>query len=289
MDISMVKQKNIWRNMVMILSIFDMFSYDFIVKAFIVGICIAVSSSLLGVNMVLKNKSMIGDGLSHVAFGACAIALALNWAPLLVTIPIVMIASFLILKLSEKNKIHGDALIALLATSSLAIGYIIIHTGGVNIDINSYLYGSIYGISNTDMILSIILLVIVVGSFVLFYNRIFSVTFDEDFSKSTGIKTELYSIIISILCAFTVVIGMKVMGTLLVSSLILFPVISAKQIFKTYKGVVITSVITSVICFIIGLILNYYVDMPVGATIVVVNLGLFIIMLITGTLMRRRG
>ena len=106
----------------MILSIFDMFSYDFIVKAFIVGICIAVSSSLLGVNMVLKNKSMIGDGLSHVAFGACAIALALNWAPLLVTIPIVMIASFLILKLSEKNKIHGDALIALLATSSLAIG-----------------------------------------------------------------------------------------------------------------------------------------------------------------------
>lgn len=273
----------------MILSIFDMFSYDFIVKAFIVGICIAVSSSLLGVNMVLKNKSMIGDGLSHVAFGACAIALALNWAPLLVTIPIVMIASFLILKLSEKNKIHGDALIALLATSSLAIGYIIIHTGGVNIDINSYLYGSIYGISNTDMILSIILLVIVVGSFVLFYNRIFSVTFDEDFSKSTGIKTELYSIIISILCSLTVVIGMKVMGTLLVSSLILFPVISAKQIFKTYKGVVITSVVTSVICFIIGLILNYYVDMPVGATIVVVNLGLFIIMLITGTLMRRRG
>lgn len=287
MDISMVKQKNIWRNMDMFLNIFEMFSYDFIVRAFIVGISIAISSSLLGVNMVLKNKSMIGDGLSHVAFGACALALCLGWAPLVVTLPVVMVASFLILKLSEKSKIHGDALIALLATSSLAIGYIIIHTGGVNIDINSYLYGSINSISTVDMVLSIVLLVIVVGSFIIFYNRIFSVTFDEDFSKSTGIKTELYSIIISILCSLTVVVGMKVMGTLLVSSLIIFPVLTSKQIFKSYKSVVISSVVISVICFIIGLVLNYYVDMPVGATIVVVNLGALIIFLIAGKIMYR--
>lgn len=271
----------------MILNIFEMFSYDFIVRAFIVGICISLSSSLLGVNMVLKNKAMIGDGLSHVAFGACAIAVTLNWAPMAVAIPVVMVASFLILKLSEKNKIHGDALIALLATSSLAIGYIIIHAGGINVDIENYLYGSIYGISNFELIISIVLAALVILAFILFYNRIFSVTFDEEFSKSTGIKTELYSIIISILCSLTVVIGMKVMGTLLVSSLIIFPVLSAKQVFKTYKGVVISSSIISVICLMVGLGSNYYIDWPVGSTIVVVNLAVLIVFLITGKILYR--
>lgn len=265
----------------MILNIFEMFQYEFIIKALVVGVCISLCASLLGVNMVLKNKSMIGDGLSHVAFGACAIAVCLNWAPLALSIPIVMVASFLILKLSEKNKIHGDALIAVLASSSLAIGYIIIHTAGVNIDIENYLYGSIYGISTLELSLSISLLVVVLGAFILFYNRIFSVTFDEEFSKSTGIKTEIYNIIVSILCSLTVVLGMKVMGTLLISSVIVFPVLSTKMIFKTYKIVVISSGIVSVLSFIIGLVLNYYVDMPVGATIVVVNLGVFIIFLLS--------
>jgi len=271
----------------MILSIFEMFSYEFIVKALVVGVCISLCSSLLGVNMVLKNKSMIGDGLSHVAFGACAIAVCLNWAPLAFSIPIVMVASFLILKLSERSKVQGDSLIALLATSSLAIGYIVIHTAGVNIDIENYLYGSIYGISNTELVLSICLLVVVLGAFIIFYNRIFSVTFDEEFSKSTGIKTELYNIIVSFLCSLTVVLGMKVMGTLLVSSLIVFPVLSSRQIFKSYKSVVISSGIIAVVCFIVGIVLNYNVDLPVGATIVVVNLAVFIIMLIIGKIMNR--
>ena len=271
----------------MILSIFEMFSYEFIVKALVVGVCISLCSSLLGVNMVLKNKSMIGDGLSHVAFGACAIAVCLNWAPLAFSIPIVMVASFLILKLSERSKVQGDSLIALLATSSLAIGYIVIHTAGVNIDIENYLYGSIYGISNTELVLSICLLVVVLGAFIIFYNRIFSVTFDEEFSKSTGIKTELYNIIVSFLCSLTVVLGMKVMGTLLVSSLIVFPVLSSRQIFKSYKSVVISSGIIAVVCFIVGIVLNYNVDLPVGATIVVVNLAVVIIMLIIGKIMNR--
>ena len=271
----------------MILSIFEMFSYEFIVKALVVGVCISLCSSLLGVNMVLKNKSMIGDGLSHVAFGACAIAVCLNWAPLAFSIPIVMVASFLILKLSERSKVQGDSLIALLATSSLAIGYIVIHTAGVNIDIENYLYGSIYGISNTELVLSICLLVVVLGAFIIFYNRIFSVTFDEEFSKSTGIKTELYNIIVSFLCSLTIVLGMKVMGTLLVSSLIVFPVLSSRQIFKSYKSVVISSGIIAVVCFIVGIVLNYNVDLPVGATIVVVNLAVFIIMLIIGKIMNR--
>ena len=264
----------------MILSIFEMFSYEFMVRALVVGICISLCSSLLGVNMVLKNKAMIGDGLSHVAFGACAIALTLNWAPLVFTIPIVMVASFFILKLSEKNKIHGDALIALLASSSLAIGYIIIHANGVNVDIESYLYGSIYGISDFELVMSIILAVVVVSAFILFYHRIFSVTFDEAFAKSTGIKTELYNIIISILCSLTIVIGMKVMGTLLISSLIIFPVLSARQIFKSYRSVVIASAVISVAYFFIGLVLNFNINWPVGATIVVVNLAVLIIFIL---------
>lgn len=262
-------------------NVFSMLAYDFVIKALIVGVCISLCSSLLGVNMVLKNKAMIGDGLSHVAFGACAIAACLNWAPLIVSIPVVVISAFIILKLSEKSKIHGDSLIALFASSSLAIGYIAIKLGGLNKDLDSYLYGNIYMISTTELILTLVLTVVVIGTFVIFYNRIFSITFDEDFSKSSGVRTEIYNIIISILCAFTVVIGMKVMGTLLITSLIVFPVLSARQVCKTYKHVVIASAVISVLCFVIGIITNLVVDLPVGATIVVINLIVFIILLVT--------
>ena len=268
-------------------NVFSMLAYDFVIKALIVGVCISLCSSLLGVNMVLKNKAMIGDGLSHVAFGACAIAACLNWAPLIVSIPVVVISAFIILKLSEKSKIHGDSLIALFASSSLAIGYIAIKLGGLNKDLDSYLYGNIYMISTTELILTLVLTVIVIGAFVIFYNRIFSITFDEDFSKSSGVRTEIYNIIISILCAFTVVIGMKVMGTLLITSLIVFPVLSARQICKTYKHVVIASAIISVLCFVIGIITNLAVDLPVGATIVVINLIVFIILLVTRLIMNK--
>ena len=268
-------------------NVFSMLAYDFVIKALIVGVCISLCSSLLGVNMVLKNKAMIGDGLSHVAFGACAIAACLNWAPLIVSIPVVVISAFIILKLSEKSKIHGDSLIALFASSSLAIGYIAIKLGGLNKDLDSYLYGNIYMISTTELILTLVLTVVVIGAFVIFYNRIFSITFDEDFSKSSGVRTEIYNIIISILCAFTVVIGMKVMGTLLITSLIVFPVLSARQICKTYKHVVIASAVISVLCFVIGIITNLAVDLPVGATIVVINLIVFIILLVTRLIMNK--
>lgn len=273
----------------MILNIFELFTYEFMLKAFIVGICISICASMLGVNMVLKKKSMIGDGLSHVAFGACAIGICLNWAPLALAIPIVIIASFIILKMSEKSKVHGDSLIALFASASLAIGYIAIHLGSINVDVESYLYGSIYGITTLELVLSIILAVVVLLSFILFYNRIFAVTFDEDFSKAIGVKTNLYNIIISILCSLTVVIGMKVMGTLLITSLIVFPVLSARQIFKKYKSVVLASVIISILCFFIGLYLNFYVDLPVGSTIVVINLIIFIVLLIIGKIINHKA
>ena len=230
---------------------------------------------------------MIGDGLSHVGFGACAIAIALNWAPLAFAIPIVIIASFLILKLSEKSKIHGDSAIALVASASLAIGYIVIHTSGTNIDVENYLYGSILGITKQELIMSVSLSIVVIIAFVLLYNKIFAITFDESFMKSTGGKTELYNIIISVLCSITVVLGMKLMGALLITSLIIFPTISARQIFKKYKSVVIASVVISVLCFFIGMVMNYYIDLPIGSTIVVVNLCLLLILMATNKIMNK--
>lgn len=268
-------------------SFFQMFSYQFIVYALIVGISISICAALLGTSLVLKRNSMIGDGLSHVGFGACAIAMALNWAPLAFAIPIVIIASFLILKLSEKSKIHGDSAIALVASASLAIGYIVIHTSGTNIDVENYLYGSILGITKQELIMSVSLSIVVILAFVLLYNKIFAITFDESFMKSTGGKTELYNIIISVLCSITVVLGMKLMGALLITSLIIFPTISARQIFKKYKSVVIASVVISVLCFFIGMVMNYYIDLPIGSTIVVVNLCLLLILMATNKIMNK--
>ena len=268
-------------------SIFSMFSYQFIIYALVVGISISICAALLGTSLVLKRNSMIGDGLSHVGFGACAIAMALNWAPLAFAIPVVVIASFLILKLSEKSKIHGDSAIALIASASLAIGYIVIHVSGTNIDVENYLYGSILGITKSELILSVSLSIIVILTFILLYNKIFAITFDEAFMKSTGGKTEIYNIIISILCSITVVLGMKLMGALLITSLIIFPTISSRQIFKTYKSVVISSVIISVLCFFIGMVMNYYIDLPIGSTIVVVNLCLLLILMATSKIINK--
>ena len=268
-------------------SIFSMFSYQFIIYALVVGVSISICAALLGTSLVLKRNSMIGDGLSHVGFGACAIAMALNWAPLAFAIPVVVIASFLILKLSEKSKIHGDSAIALIASASLAIGYIVIHVSGTNIDVENYLYGSILGITKSELILSVSLSIIVILTFILLYNKIFAITFDEAFMKSTGGKTEIYNIIISILCSITVVLGMKLMGALLITSLIIFPTISSRQIFKTYKSVVISSVIISVLCFFIGMVMNYYIDLPIGSTIVVVNLCLLLILMATSKIMNK--
>ena len=268
-------------------SFFEMFSYQFIVYALVVGISISICAALLGTSLVLKRNSMIGDGLSHVGFGACAIAIALNWAPLAFAIPIVIIASFLILKLSEKSKIHGDSAIALVASASLAIGYIVIHTSGTNIDVENYLYGSILGITKQELIMSVSLSIVVIIAFVLLYNKIFAITFDESFMKSTGGKTEIYNIIISVLCSITVVLGMKLMGALLITSLIIFPTISARQLFKTYKSVVIASVVISVLCFFIGMVMNYYIDLPIGSTIVVVNLCVLLILMATSKIMNK--
>ena len=257
---------------------------DYIKYAFIVGITMALSLAILGVSLVLKKHSMIGDGLSHVGFGAVAVAVCMGWAPLAFAIPVVIISSFVILLLAEKSKVFGDSAIAIFSTLALAVGYAAIElSDGVSFNISSYLYGSLLGVSKLEVIFSIILALVVIVMYVFLYNKIFTVTFDETFSKSTGTKTNLINIIISVLTSLTVVIGMKVMGALLITSLIIFPTLSARQIFKTYKGVTIFASVSSVISFIIGLLASCIItNLPIGSSIVFINFKVFIICFIIG-------
>lgn len=255
-----------------------MFNYSFMIRALIVGIPVALCSALLGVSLVLKRYSMIGDGLSHVGFGALAVASAFNWAPLPVAIPIVVISAFLLLRLSENSKIKGDSAIALISSSALAIGVTIATMqNGMNTDISNYLFGSIVATSNFDALLSICLSAIVIILYLIFYNRIFAVTFDENFAKATGTKVNFYNVIIAVLTALTVVLGMRIMGTLLISSLIIFPALTSMQVCKTFKSVIIMSTILSVLCFFVGISVSYVFETPTGASIVIINLISFII------------
>ena len=266
-------------------NILEIFSYSFMIKALIVGILISLCASLIGVTTVLRRNSMIGDGLSHVAFMTFAIATIMNFSPLYFSIPIVILVSFLILRLNNSSKVHGDSMIAIASASSLAIGtFLISITKGINIDINNYLFGSILGISTTDIIISILLTIIVLFIYIVFYNKIFAITFDETFSKSIGIKTNVYNGVFAILCSLVVVVGMRLMGSLLISSLIIFPALISMQIFKKFKSVVISSVIISILSFILGLIVSFIFSTPTGATIVIVNIIIFIIVKIISML-----
>lgn len=261
----------------MISEIIDMFSYSFMIKAFVTGLLISLCASLIGVSLVLRKNSMIGDGLSHVAFGSFAISTVLGFAPLEFTIPIVMLSSFLILKIGDSSKISGDSLIAIISSSSLAIGTFAVSLSGVNTDINNYLFGSILSISDSELIISVVLSIVVVCLYIFSYNKIFAITFDQKFAKSIGINTNFYNVIFASLCSVVVVLGMRIMGSLLISSLIIFPTISSMQIFKKFKSVVISSVIISIISFIIGLIFSYLYETPTGSTIVIINLIVLVI------------
>ena len=262
----------------MINDILGMFSYSFMVRAFIVGLLISLCASLIGVSLVLRRNSMIGDGLSHVGFGAFAIATVIGIAPLEFALPVVIISSFFILKISDNSKIHGDSLIALMSASSLAIGTFVVSLSGVNTDINNYLFGSVLSINQTELIISIVLSIVVVFLYIFSYNKIFAITFDEKFAKSIGINTNIYNMIFAILCSIVVVLGMRLMGSLLISSLIIFPTLSSMQLVKKFKSVVILSVIISLISFTLGMIISYLNATPTGATIVIVNLIVFIIL-----------
>ena len=289
----------------------EMLSMPFITRALIVGVLVALCAALLGVSLVLKRYSMIGDGLSHVGFGTLAIALALDVvlhemplpaflaflrlppgvsiSPLLVSIPLVLLAAFLLLRISENSKIKGDAAIALISCSALATGVIIVaKTKGMTADLCNYMFGSILAMKKDDLYLSIAVSVVVLILYVLFYNKIYAVTFDEKFAKATGTKTGLYNMLIALLTALVIVVGMRMMGALLISSLIIFPALTSMRVFKSFRNVVISSAILSVVCFIIGIVISYaWENTPTGAIIVDVNLAAFLLFSAIGAIRKR--
>lgn len=257
----------------------EMLSYPFMVRALFGGMLVSLCASLLGVSLVLKRYSMIGDGLSHVSFGALSIALAMGWSPLKVSIPVVVLAAFFLLRITENSRIKSDAAIAMISASSLAIGIIVTSlTTGMTTDVSSYMFGSILAMTKEDVVLSAVLCIIVLGLFVLCYNQVFAVTFDENFAKATGVNVGAYNMLISVLTAVTIVLGMRMMGAMLISSHVIFPCLTSMRVFKSFTSVVISSGILSLICFLLGMMASYQFSTPAGASVVVVNLiafGLF--------------
>jgi len=266
----------------------EMLSYPFMVRALFGGMLVSLCASLLGVSLVLKRYSMIGDGLSHVSFGALSIALAMGWSPLKVSIPVVVLAAFFLLRITENSRIKSDAAIAMISASSLAIGIIVTSlTTGMTTDVSSYMFGSILAMTKEDVVLSAVLCIIVLGLFVLCYNQVFAVTFDENFAKATGVNVGAYNMLISVLTAVTIVLGMRMMGAMLISSLIIFPALTSMRVFKSFSGVILSAGTVSVVCFFIGLVLSYVYSIPAGASVVVVNMGAFGIFSVIQAVRRR--
>ncbi len=267
----------------------EMLSYTFLVRALVVGLMVSLCAALLGVSLVLKRYSMIGDGLSHVGFCALAMATAMGLTPLMVSIPVVVLAAFLLLRISESSKIKGDAAIALISTSSLALGVVIISLStGMSTDVCNYMFGSILAMSKSDVTLSIALCAVVLLLFVLFYNKIFAVTFDETFARATGTRAGLYNMLIAFLTAVTIVLGMRMMGALLISSLVIFPALTSMRVCKRFKSVVICSAVVSVVCFFLGLVISYLYALPTGASVVGVNIAAFLLFWAAGLARQRR-
>lgn len=270
------------------------FQYPFVRYAMMVGVLIAMCSSLLGVTLVLKRFSFIGDGLSHVAFGAMAVAAVLNFTNnMLFILPITIVCAILLLRTGQNTKIKGDAAVAMISVSALAIGYMLmnIFSTGPNVsgDVCSTLFGStsILTLTSAQVKVCVILSVLVVILFVFFYHKIFCVTFDESFAKATGMKTDCYNLLIAVITAVIIVLAMNLAGSLLISALIIFPALSAMRIFKSFLSVTICSVILSVVCAVLGLLLSILVGTPVGSTIVVTDMVAFGIFSVIGKLTGR--
>ena len=270
------------------------FQFPFVRYAMIVGVLIALCSSLLGVTLVLKRYSMIGTGLSHVAFGATAIAAAMNLTNnMLFVLPVTVLCAILLLSTGQNTKIKGDAAIAMISVGTLAIGYLImnIYSRSANLagDVCTILFGSvsILTLTQTEVWMSIGLSVLVIAVFLLFYNKIFAITFDEDFSLATGIKAKMYNLILAVVIAVVIVLAMNLVGALLISALVIFPAMSAMRVLKTFKSVTICSVIVSVICAALGMLASILAGTPVGSTIVAVNIIAFALFSVIGLLKRR--
>ena len=270
------------------MNILQMFSYPFMQRALIAGVLVSLCAALLGVPLVLKRYSMIGDGLSHVSFGALAIAVALGVTPLYFSIPVVILAAFFLLRMASHPHWNSDAAIAAVSASALAIGILVISlTTGMTTDVDNYMFGSVLAMTKGDVALSVILSVTVLTLYLLFYHQIFAVTFDESFSRATGLKVDACNTLLAILTALTIVLGMRMMGAMLISSLVIFPALTAMRLFKSFRGVVVCAAVTSVCCFCAGLMASWTLSTPVGASVVAANLALFLLSCAAGWLRRR--
>lgn len=270
-------------------------SYPFVRYAFIAGILVALCSSLLGVTLVLKRYSFMGDGLSHVAFGAMAIAAVFSISnELLIVMPVTIISAILLLKGGHKAKIKGDAALAMLSVGSMAAGYLLLNmfsaSANVSGDVCSTLFGStsILTLTGKDVLVCVIMSVLVICVFLVFYNKIFAITFDENFAAATGINTSAYNLLVAVITAVIIVLAMRLVGALLTSALIIFPALSAMRIFSTFKHVIICSAAVSVLSAASGILISIIMSSPVGATIVVVDLLVFAGFSLTGSLMRKK-
>ena len=259
----------------------EIFNYPFLARALHASLLISVCSAVLGVNPVLKRYAMIGDGLSHVSFGALALGMALGFSPYLLAVPVVLVAGFFLLKLSDKSGMRGDAALAMISSSSLALGIIAVSWGqGVSTDVYNYMFGSILTTSSLDLTLIGILTAVLVLAFVLFYHKFFAISFDENFAAASGLKVGWYNMLLAALTSLTVVMGIRIMGALLISALILFPALSAMRLFKSYKAVTWASLAFSLLAFLLGFFASYAFSTPSGASIVLANLGIFLIAVI---------
>ena len=275
----------------MIQTLAEYFSYPFVRYAFIVGLLIALCSSLLGVTLVLKRFSFIGDGLSHVAFGAIAIATVLHQTnQTAIVLPVTVLAAVLLLKSGKNTMIQGDAALAMISVGALALGYLLmnIFSSSANIsgDVCSTLFGStsILTLKKSEVLLCIILSVLVILSFIIFYNKIFAVTFDEDFAAAVGTHAGAYNLAIAIIIAVIIVLAMNLVGSLLISALVIFPALSAMRVFKTFKSVTVCSALLSVLCTLTGLITALLCGTPVGSTIVAADIAAFAVFYAAGKL-----
>ena len=270
------------------------FSYPFVRYAMIVGVLIALSSSLLGVSLVLKRFSFIGDGLSHVAFGAMAVATVLDVASdTAVVLPLTVLAAVFLLRTGQNAKLKGDAAIAMISVGALAFGYLVLNlfskSANISGDVCSTLFGStaILTLTRTDVRICVLMSVLVILIFLLFYHKIFAVTFDETFAQATGIRVGAYNQLIAVVTASVIVLAMKLVGSLLISALIIFPSLSAMRIFKSFRSVILASAVISVICASAGIFLSILASTPVGATVVCVNIAVFALASLAGTCFRR--
>lgn len=268
-------------------------SYPFVRYALVVGTLIALCSSLLGVTLVLKRFSYIGDGLSHVAFGALAIGTIFDiTSTSVVVMPVTVAAAVLILRTGQNPKIHGDAAIAMLSVGSLAIGYLAMHlfstSANISGDVCSTLFGStsILTLTKAEVWLCVVMSVVVVALFVFLYNRIFAVTFDENFAKATGVRTNVYNTLIAVITAVIIVLAMNLVGSLLISALIIFPALSAMRVISNFKGVIIYAAVISVFCALFGIVLSIVFSTPVGSTIVAANIVMFALNCLLGRILR---